>query len=178
MGSFILTSLDILIAIIGVAFAATAYYEYAKLRALREDFDNFKKQFKRELYQSQKATQRIIASYSTADPDKRIELIKSALELDPLVFNGFNALGFAYLDKNDLQQAINAFREAIYRHPGDKAGYFDLAHVYLKVPNKELALEYLKKAIEIDPSAKKDLKDNILFQDLFEDKRYKALFAQ
>lgn len=173
--TLILTSLDILVAFIGVLFVIAMLYEYTKLNTLRKDFDTFKTAFRRDLHLAQKAMQRVIASYGIADMDKRIELLQQAVALDPNVFNGYNALGYAYLDKGDVFRAIEAFREAVYRHPDEKEGYCDLAYAYLKAEQLDLCIEKLQSAVQVDPSSVDDLKDDPRFSGVLESLRARGL---
>lgn len=118
------------------------------------------------LFRAQKAQQRIIASYGIADPARRIALLKSAIDADPDSFNGYNALGYAYLDQNDTQAAIAAFKEATVRHPDAKEGYFDLAEAYRRLGRIDLCKAALEQAIKHDPTAKDDLANDTRFQNL------------
>lgn len=80
----------------------------------------FQTELRQQLFRAQKAQQRIIASYGITDPERRIALLKSAIETDPDSFNGYNALGYAYLEQGDTHAAIAAFQEATIRHPDAK----------------------------------------------------------
>jgi len=169
MGNIILGELNILVAFLGILLILLTIYEYRQLSKLRADFENYKKEIQQEMYKTQKAIQRVIASYHIPDVDKKIELLKSAIKINPEVFNAYNALGYAYLEKNMVYKAIDAFKDAIHLHPDEKEGYFDLAYAYLRAGDKELSIQYLKRAVEIDPSSKEDLKDNPLFEPIKED---------
>ena len=169
--------LSLIIAVIGVCFVLFGLGEYLRLKKLREDIEHIRENIDDRFYRMQKATHRVIASYNAATPEEKIALLKSAIEIDPNVFNGHNTLGYTFLEQGKIMEAINAFKDAIYAHPDDKAGYFDLAYALLKNGNKNLCLENLRKAIEIDPSARKDLKDNALFKELEEDPEFKALLG-
>lgn len=77
---------------------------------------------------------------------------------------GIMLLGYAYLEKKDHAQAVEAFTKAIYYHSKDPAGYCDLAYVYLLLENLEACKRNLKKAIELDPNQKKILANDSCFQ--------------
>ncbi|QEP42372.1 tetratricopeptide repeat protein [Ectothiorhodospiraceae bacterium BW-2] len=155
-----LTVLNILIAFIGVGFAALAVWEWWSLRSTRAEFEQIKAQIRRDNHLSQKAQQRIIASYQLTDIDAKIALLLSAVEIAPASFNGYNALGYAYLEKGDMAAAEDAFHEAITHQPQDKEGYFDLASLHLAEKRIHLVKKYLSKAIDIDPSSKQDIENN------------------
>lgn len=158
-----LTILNLVIAAIGVMFLIFTLAEFIALRKLRNDFQQFRDELAAEHYRHQQAAHRIITSYNIKDPEQRIALIKSALERDHSVFNGYNSLGYAYLELGDKLKAADAFKGAIQYHPEDKAGYCDLAAAYLALDDKALCKEYLKKAIEVDPSARDDIHNDLRF---------------
>jgi len=170
-----LAGLNILVAFLGILFLVFTIYEFTSLRRLKEGFGELKDQFKREIYTTQRAMQRVIASYHVQDVDKQIEILNEAVQIDPDVFNGFNALGYAYLQKRDYGKAIDAFNQAIKHHPADKAGFHDLAIAHLYSGGEELCLKYLKKSIQIDPSSKADLVTNPIFEPLRIKEAFKEL---
>ncbi|MBK1725747.1 tetratricopeptide repeat protein [Halorhodospira neutriphila] len=146
----LVTILSVVVALFGVIVLAITVYEYTQLRALRDDFEQFKAQWRSELQDLQKALQRVIASYGSPDPETRIGLLKDAVEIYPQVFNGYNALGYAYLSKGELAQAADAFHEAIRLHPDQVEGYCDLARAYYRQNEQALAEKYLRKALDKD----------------------------
>src|SRR5690242_20050846 len=103
-----LTGLNIVVAAIGVLFVVLTIYEFSSLRRLRKDFKQFRADLAAEHYRHQQAAHRIIASYGMKDPYQRINLIQKALERDPSVYNGYNSLGYAYLELNENVKAADA----------------------------------------------------------------------
>ncbi len=170
-----LVILNLIVAVIGVCFVLFGLSEYLKLKKLRQEIADISHNIDERFYRMQKATHRVIASYNTSDPDKKIALLKSAVEIYPEVFNGYNTLGYTYLEQGKVTEAISAFKDAVHAHPDDPAGYFDLAHALLRNGNRDMCMENLRKAIEIDPAYRKDLKDNPLFKELHDDPEYKKL---
>lgn len=152
-----LVAFTLLITIITLLVAVLAYWEFSQLRILRKDLQQFQAELRQRAYQTQKAQQRIIASYGLADPRQKISLLQSAIAADPDSFNGYNALGYAYLGLDDPQAAIAAFKEATIRHPDAKEGYFDLAAAYLTLKRVDLCKVALEQAIQHDPTAQADL---------------------
>lgn len=161
-----LTILNILVAFLGVFIVGFTVFEFSKLRTLRRELHNIDSRTRETVHQSLKAAHRVISSYSVNDPDAKIALLQSAIELDPTTFNGFNALGYALLEKGDVAAAIDAFKDAVSLHPKEKSGYFDLAHAYLSAGEEKLCLKYLRRAIAVDPTSRDDLRDNPLFSSL------------
>lgn len=152
----VLTTLSVTVALFGVIVLFLTVLEYTQLRRLRHEFRDFQERWRSELQATQKALQRVIASYQVSDPDQRIALLESALRVDPHVFNGHNALGYAYLDKGDTARAIDAFKEAVHKHPEQVEGYCDLARAYLKSDREDLARKYLNQALNVDATATRE----------------------
>ena len=164
--SFILSSLNVLVAFIGILFVALGIFEYKTLSRLRRDFKRFKSEWRTELYNTQKAQQRVVASYSAATADRKISLSLSAINEDKKTFNVYNALGYAYIEKGDTDSALNAFTNAIRIHPERKEGYFDIARLYLSMNKTELCEEYLRLAISVDKTSTEDIKCDPLLSKL------------
>lgn len=165
--SEILAVLSLIVTIVATLFVFLAYLEFARLRKIRNDFNEMRESWRREQHQIQKAQQRVIASYSIKDLDARIDLLKTAIDIDPATFNGFNALGYAYLEKQDRAAAMDAFHCAIRAHPEAKEGYFDLAYLYLADGRIDLVKTYLAQAIEHDPSSRGDIKNDPKLDPIF-----------
>lgn len=172
----LIAGLEIFVGAIGVLFLVFAFFEYYRLQKLRSELAELRTEIKNEFYLMQKAMHRVTASYQVKDFAQKIALLKSAIEIYPAAFNGFNAIGYAYLEQNKITEAIDAFKDAVHHHPKAKEGYFDLAYAYLKKGNIEFCLQYLRDAIQIDPSSKNDLPDNLLFKEILNSPEYKKLF--
>jgi hypothetical protein len=82
-GNFLLAALNVLIAFLGILFVVLTIFEYKSLSRLREDFNRIKEQFRSEPFRTQKAMQRVIASYGMADADRRISILEEAVSIDP-----------------------------------------------------------------------------------------------
>lgn len=161
-----LTILNILVAFLGVVLVLFTLFEWRKLRGLKKDFDSLAASIRRENHEAMRAAHRIISSYQVRDADQRIVLLESAVRAYPAAFNGYNALGYAYLEKGDSAKAIDAFMCAVEAHPEDKAGYCDLAYAHLKSGHEDLAVKYFQAAIRVDPSAKQDIINDKSLHDL------------
>ncbi|MDR0465830.1 MAG: tetratricopeptide repeat protein [Deltaproteobacteria bacterium] len=155
-----LTILNILVAFLGVFVAGFAFFKWRKLRELRREMLDLENRLEQKLFRSLKATHRVMAAYGLRNPDDRIALLESAVAQDPSAFNAYNSLGYAYLEKGDAHRAIDAFAQAIARHPDDKAGYCDLAYGYSRIGEDDLCLKYLRKAVAVDRTALDDIKDD------------------
>jgi Tfp pilus assembly protein PilF len=161
-----LSLLNILVALFGVMFVAATVYEVTTLRRLRKEFEAFRADLVKENYRHQRAAHRVMASYGLTDPAQQVKLLQEAVAIDPAVFNGYNALGYAWMSLGEMLRAADAFKEAVHRHPDDKAGYCDLAFAYLQLGNPGLCREYLDQAVSIDPTASDDIAADPRFSNL------------
>lgn len=152
-----LTTLNIIVAFLGVLFVIATLYEALSLKKLKKDFEVFRKELAEEHYRHQQAAHKVIAAYGLPDPDQKIQLLKQAIDLDPSVFNAYNSIGYAYIQVGELLKAADAFKTAIQLHPEDKAGYCDLAYTYLLLGDNSLCRNYLLQAIKVDPSSAGDI---------------------
>jgi Tfp pilus assembly protein PilF len=158
-----LTILNILIAFLGVFVVAFAVFEWHRLRALRRDMASLEKRIERRAFRNMKAAHRVLASYGVADAASRIPLLEAASVEHPQAYNVFNALGYAYMDLKEVDRAIDAFSQAVFHHPEDKAGYCDLAYAHSVKGNDSLCVKYLRKAISVDASALGDIERDARF---------------
>lgn len=161
-----LTLLNILVAFLGVLLVVFTFFEWRSLRALKKDFARLESRLRAENHIAMKAAHRVLASYAVTDVDARIALLESVVSECPYAFNGYNALGYAWLEKGESARAIDAFHRAIKLHPQDKAGYCDLAHAYLASGQEELALRYLQQAVSVDDTALRDIQQDARLKEL------------
>ncbi len=162
----ILAVANVTITIIGVGFGALAYMEYGKIRKLKKELTTLKEELNHENSLIQNATQKVIASYHATEIDSKIALLEQAVTIYPSIYNGFNSLGYAFLEKNEKFKAVNAFKRAIDNNPDDKAGYFDIATAYCKFGEYDLGIEYLEQAVKIDKSSLGDIKEAPFYSDI------------
>ncbi len=158
----LLSALAVLVAAIGIAFAMFAFFEWRSLRHTRREFDQVMEEIRHAHHRTQKAMQRIIASYGVRDADARISLLQEAIEIDETAFNGYNALGYAYQEKGDTQAASDAFLNAIRVHPNDKESYFDIARLCASQKKLDLARRYLKQLLARLPECRREIREDPL----------------
>jgi len=161
-----LTILNILVAFLGVVLVVFAFFEWRSLRVIKRDFIRLESRLRAENHIAMKAAHRVITSYAIKDIDARIALLESAVAEYPQAFNGYNALGYAWLEKGETARAVDAFYRAIELHPQDKAGYCDLAHAHLAAGQEDLALRYLQQAVSVDATALHDIQQDARLKEL------------
>ena len=60
--------------------------------------------------------------------------------------------GLTHFAENDLEAAINAFKELIDTYPNHIDGFLGLGHAYERLSRYDEAIEAVQKAIEINPT--------------------------
>lgn len=63
-----------------------------------------------------------------------------------------NRLGYDLINRNQLDDAIEIFKLNVEAYPGSANVYDSLAEAYLKKGNKELAIKFYSKAVEVNPN--------------------------
>jgi tetratricopeptide (TPR) repeat protein len=63
-----------------------------------------------------------------------------------------NLLGYGLIGSGQLAQAVNVFKLNIEAHPASANAYDSLAETYLRIGEKELALKFYKKALDVNPN--------------------------
>jgi tetratricopeptide (TPR) repeat protein len=86
--------------------------------------------------------------------DKAEALIKKALEFQPSNGAYIDSLGWVYFKKGKYKEAIKLLEQAV-KLLSDPVIYDHLADAYLKIGNKNKALEYWRRSLELDPAQEK-----------------------
>ena len=61
-------------------------------------------------------------------------------------------VALTHFAENDLEKAVNAFKELIETYPDYIEGYLGLGHAYERLSQYDEAIEAVQKAIEINPN--------------------------
>jgi len=64
-----------------------------------------------------------------------------------------NTLGYGLINQNRVDEAIEIFKLNVEAYPGSANVYDSLAEAYLRKGNKELAIRFYTKAVEVDPNS-------------------------
>ncbi|HMQ49029.1 MAG TPA: tetratricopeptide repeat protein [Saprospiraceae bacterium] len=86
--------------------------------------------------------------------DKGLECAQQALKIAPDVENGLLYEGLAYFNKNDLNNAMTSFSQAIKVNEEYYIAHYYLGMVHEKRKDYKLAYEYAQKALENNPRFK------------------------
>lgn len=90
---------------------------------------------------------RIMGKYREA-----IEVLDLAAELDPENIHVWLALGWCFKRTGRLDLAIQSLEEALAFEEGQAIVYYNLACYWSLAQNSKLALAYLARALDLDPS--------------------------
>jgi tetratricopeptide (TPR) repeat protein len=63
-----------------------------------------------------------------------------------------NTLGYSLINQNRVDDAIEIFKLNVDAYPSSANVYDSLAEAYLRKGNKELAIKFYTKAVEVDPN--------------------------
>ena len=91
------------------------------------------------------------ANYYLGNEEKSEEYLLKILELFEFSEKGYNWLGWAYLDFQKFDLAIENFTKQIELSPQEGEGYDARGYVYYEIEEYEKTILDLEKAIEIDP---------------------------
>ena len=84
----------------------------------------------------------IFAAQKAKDPISASRLAESAI----------NSLGYSFLNKNQFEMAITVLKYNVSFFPNSANTYDSLGEAYWKSGNKQLAIDYYKKALELEPN--------------------------
>ena len=77
------------------------------------------------------------------------EMYEKAASINHYLYLGYYSLGMISLFENDLESAREYFKKSIYGELEPKA-YYQLAKIYILKNEKDMAINFLNKAIELD----------------------------
>jgi tetratricopeptide (TPR) repeat protein len=86
------------------------------------------------------------------NPSLAIKAGKNAVELDKNYGSGYNILGYAYINNNELDKADEAFDNFIRCEPNNGNPYDSKADLMLRLGNYQKALKLKQRAYELDKS--------------------------
>lgn len=93
--------------------------------------------------------------YESGDNDQADSVItlglRIAVERDIVNESMINWLGYSYLKRDEFSMAVSIFKFNASEFPNSANVYDSLAEAYLKKGNRELAIQYYKKALDISP---------------------------
>ncbi len=85
------------------------------------------------------------------DPDRAIEMVNKALQLDPNYGYAVNQLGYAHSKKGEYEKAIEYFKRYATIYPGEADPFDSMGEVYLRMGKLEESLAKYREASEVRP---------------------------
>ena len=92
------------------------------------------------------AFETVFATMNAIGADAVIKRANALLAMDPDFTPAYNMLGYAYMDKGDLENAGIVLQEQVRLAPGLANPYDSMGDYYLAVGDSELALKYFEKS--------------------------------
>ena len=116
------------------------------------------------------AFETVFATISEAGADKILVRAKALYAMNPNFTPVLNMMGYAYMDKNDLDNAGKVLQEQIRRASASANPYDSMADYYLAMDNQVDALRYFEQAAKMGLKASVDKADALRKQLEQEDK--------
>lgn len=171
----------------GVTSALLTWRLFKRIERMVSDrvsasIDDFRRTLSREQAHKEEANRMISTGYSAwfdhQDLEAAIAHFERAVRTFPHGLGGYVALGHAYYRRGETGKAVALFTEAIVRFPHRKEPYRDLAVIHIREGELEEALIYIEEAIRVDPSVRRDLLEDPLFDALRREARTRARFER
>lgn len=90
------------------------------------------------------------------EPQRAIEKLSKAIELDPMMLDAYLHRAIAYYEIGDLEHAFPDLDFVILHAPDTAAAYYWRSRAYMGIGKTDLALEDINEAIELDPDEPAD----------------------
>ena len=184
--NYLLTVLSTVGTFGGIAFALYGWYtskEIPKMveKSAKEQAEKFAKELNDRFYKQQEAMQKVIASYQVRDSDRKIALLKQAVEQDETVYNAYVALGYAYwYGEEDFVSAQECFEMDLKLHPDNYQSASDLAALHATLGEATSAIRWIKATLQIRPETWADFEKDSRFDKVREShkKEYDNLISK
>ena len=95
------------------------------------------------------AFETVFATMSAIGADAVIKRANALLAMDPDFTPAYNMLGYAYMDKEDLENAGKALQEQVRSAPGLANPYDSMGDYYLAIEDNVSALKYFEQSAKM-----------------------------
>lgn len=157
---------------VGICTATLGWYFFrqadaAIARRVNKALRDFRKRLAIEQARHDEARKHLINGYSfwfdRQDYDSAIAHFERAVRAFPHGLGGYVALGYAYYSRGETEKAFELFNKALTLYPDRKEPYRDIAGLLIREGDLVQAMEYVEKAVQVDPSVRRDLLEDPLF---------------
>ena len=107
------------------------------------------------------AFETVFATISDRGADVVLERAKALYAMNPNFTPVLNMMGYAYMDKGDLDNAGKKFQEQIRRAAGSANPYDSMGDYYLEMDNKVDALKYFEQSAKMGLKASVSKADSL-----------------
>lgn len=90
-------------------------------------------------------------------PLEALRVVKAALIGSPKAFELHNELGAVLVDLGQVEESLQAYREAVALAPNDTDSNFSLGSALLALGRRDEAVDYLKRSLKLQPTFPKTL---------------------
>lgn len=172
---------------VGAATATVSWHLFRKAdrlldRRIERALCDFRRRLAVEHARQDEARRHLIAGYTQwfehRDLDAAIAHFERAVRAFPSGLSGYVALGYAYYTRGDTAKAFDLLHRALALYPDRKEPYRDIAGLLIREGELERALEYVERAVKVDPSVRRDLLEDPLFDALKHEERTRARYER
>jgi tetratricopeptide (TPR) repeat protein len=103
----------------------------------------------------------IFATINDIGPDAVLRKGKDLYRMNPNFTPALNIMGYAYLQKEDYDNAKESFQEQVRRQAGKANPYDSLGDYYLSVKNNDMALRYFEQSAKMGLKASESKVDSL-----------------
>ena len=157
---------------VGFCTATLGWYffrqaDVAVERRVNSALYDFRRRLAIEQARHDEARKHLINGYSfwfdRHDLDTAIAHFEQAVRSFPHGLGGYVALGYAYYSRGETEKAFELFNKALMLYPDRKEPYRDIAGLLIREGDLLRAMEYVERAVLVDPSVRRDLLEDPLF---------------
>lgn len=133
---------------------------YDNMKNYKEAVKCYKEALKLKPYSAKIYNNLGVAYDNLALYDEAITAYQNGLSIDPQYANIWTNLGLAYAHKGDYDKALSSCQTAVKINPDGIASYYNLAGFFAANNKVPLALNCIKKIVELDETEKNKIADN------------------
>lgn len=176
----VLVGVGFMAAAVGICTATLGWYYFRQAdqetsRRINHALSDFRKRLGIEQAKHEESQRHLVNGYvhwfDRQDLDAAVTHFEHAVRAFPHGLGGYVALGYAYYSRGETEKAFDLFNKALSLYPDRKEPYRDIAGLFIREGDLVRALEYVEQAVQVDPSVRRDLLEDPLFDILKHEER-------
>ncbi|MGH7947773.1 MAG: tetratricopeptide repeat protein, partial [Candidatus Binataceae bacterium] len=102
-----------------------------------------------------KARALVDAAIKMTNSDQAVTLLWQATDIDPTLDDPYIYLGLYYNSRSDFQNVVKVYKKLVKYQPSNTSAYLNIGEAYMSLspPQPEEAINYYRKAYEVDPNS-------------------------